>query len=960
MDIVLKIKEELGVEKWQVEAAVKLIDEGNTIPFISRYRKEVTGSLNDEQLRNLDERLKYLRSLEERREQVLASIEEQGKMTDELKAKIIAAETMVAIEDLYLPYRPKRKTRASVAREKGLEGLANILLAQETTRPLAEEAAAFVDPENGVNDAAEAIKGAMDIIAEDVSDNADFRTYIREATMEHGVLTSRAKDEKAQSVYEMYYNYEEPVKKVLGHRVLALNRGEAEKFLVVKIEAPEEQILQYLNKKMLKNDNPITTPAIEEINQDAYERLIAPAIERDIRNELTENAEDGAISVFGKNLTQLLMAPPIAGKTVLGWDPAFRTGCKLAIVDATGKVLDTKVIYPTAPQNKVEESKVELKKLIDKYDVDLISVGNGTASRESEQVIVELIKELDKPVQYVIVNEAGASVYSASKLATEEFPQFDVGQRSAASIARRLQDPLAELVKIDPKSIGVGQYQHDMNQKKLGETLEGVVEDCVNKVGVDLNTASAPLLQYISGISKVIAKNIVDYREENGKFKSRAELLNVPKLGPKAYEQCAGFLRITDGENPLDATSVHPESYEATLKLMEKLGITFDDVRAAQKNAAKATLEKPAPSEAKADKPRPQKKPKQVVIRNTSTAMGAALAAALAGSNLAVVEDDSAKGGNGRGNGSGAKGGNGGAKGGNGAGAGATGNGAGTGSGSAGAGSLSKRVTEAEKKKLAEELGVGEITLSDILSELEKPSRDPRENMPAPILRSDVLDMKDLKPGMVLKGTVRNVIDFGCFVDIGVHQDGLVHISHITDKFIKHPLEAVSVGDIVDVQVLDVELDKKRIALTMKIQDPAKVAAEAAAKAASRPASSGAGAGGSKAGAGAGGNGDGASKAAAKPKKTSVVQQVADAAGVVKKPAAVKTAGSIRSKAGVNSGATGASASAMPKPASSDGAKIPAKAATSVISDGARSASTEAPKKLKKKGIVIFKGNANE
>ncbi|MBQ3796692.1 MAG: RNA-binding transcriptional accessory protein [Butyrivibrio sp.] len=906
MDIVLKIKEELNVEKWQVEAAVKLIDEGNTIPFISRYRKEVTGSLNDEQLRNLDERLKYLRGLEERREQVLASIEEQGKMTDELKAKIIAAETMVAIEDLYLPYRPKRKTRASVAREKGLEGLANILLAQETTKPLAEEAAAFVDPEKGVNDAAEAIQGAMDIIAEDVSDNADFRAYIREATMDQGVLTSRAKDEKTQSVYEMYYNYEEPVKKVLGHRVLALNRGEAEKFLVVKIEAPEEQILQYLNKKMLKNDNPITTPAIEEINQDAYERLIAPAIERDIRNELTEKAEDGAITVFGKNLTQLLMAPPIAGKTVLGWDPAFRTGCKLAIVDATGKVLDTKVIYPTAPQNKVEESKAELKKLIDKYDVDLISVGNGTASRESEQVIVELIKELDRPVQYVIVNEAGASVYSASKLATEEFPQFDVGQRSAASIARRLQDPLAELVKIDPKSIGVGQYQHDMNQKKLGETLEGVVEDCVNKVGVDLNTASAPLLQYISGISKVIAKNIVDYREENGKFKSRAELLNVPKLGPKAYEQCAGFLRIADGENPLDATSVHPESYEATLKLMDKLGITFDDVRAAQKNAAKAVLEKPAPAEE--EKPRPQKKPKQVVIRNTSTAMGAALAAALAGSNLAVVEDEKAeKSGSGKNTSSASE--------------------AASSNSGAGTGSLSKRVTEAEKKKLAEELGVGEITLSDILSELEKPSRDPRENMPAPILRSDVLDMKDLKPGMILKGTVRNVIDFGCFVDIGVHQDGLVHISHITDKFIKHPLEAVSVGDIVDVQVLDVELDKKRISLTMKLQDPAKVAAEAAAKAATRPAPKAA---------------DSAAKTAAKPKKTSVVQQVADAAGVVKKPAAKPVSKPVS------------------KPAGSEGAGAPkpVKAAAPAATD-AKPAS-EAPKKLKKKGIVIFKGNANE
>ncbi|MCR4757925.1 MAG: RNA-binding transcriptional accessory protein [Butyrivibrio sp.] len=878
MDIVLKIKEELKVEKWQVEAAVKLIDEGNTIPFISRYRKEVTGSLNDEQLRNLDERLKYLRSLEGRREQVLASIEEQGKMTDELRAKIVAAETMVAIEDLYLPYRPKRKTRASVAREKGLEGLSEILLAQETTKPLQEEAAAFVDPEKGVNDPAEALQGAMDIIAEDVSDNADYRAYIREVTMEQGILTSKAKDEKAQSVYEMYYNYEEPVKKVLGHRVLALNRGEAEKFLVVKIEAPEEQILQYLNKKLLKNDNPITTPVIEEITQDAYERLIAPAIERDIRNELTETAEDGAITVFGKNLTQLLMAPPIAGKTVLGWDPAFRTGCKLAIVDATGKVLDTKVIYPTAPQNKVEEAKVELKKLIDKYNVDLISVGNGTASRESEQVIVELIKELDRPVQYVIVNEAGASVYSASKLATQEFPQFDVGQRSAASIARRLQDPLAELVKIDPKSIGVGQYQHDMNQKKLGETLEGVVEDCVNKVGVDLNTASAPLLQYISGISKVIAKNIVDYREENGKFKSRKELLEVPKLGPKAYEQCAGFLRISDGENPLDATSVHPESYDATLKLMDKLGITFDDVRAAQKNAAKAVLEKPAPKAE--DKPRPPKKPKQVVIKNTSTAMGAALAAALAGSDLAVVDNGSDKKEVPKASSEAA-------------------------TSTVSVGTLSKKVSDADKKKLSEELGIGEITLTDILSELEKPSRDPRENMPAPILRSDVLDMKDLKPGMVLKGTVRNVIDFGCFVDIGVHQDGLVHISHITDKFIKHPLEAVSVGDIVDVQVLDVELDKKRIALTMKIGDPAKVAAEAAARAAQRPASKVV-----------------KEEKKAAPKKTSVVDQVAKAAGVTKKAAPAKKP------------ATKAAAPAESKPA--------------------------APKTFKKKGIVIFRGNANE
>ena len=965
MDIVLKIKEELGVEKWQVEAAVKLIDEGNTIPFISRYRKEVTGSLNDEQLRNLDERLKYLRGLEERREQVLASIEEQGKMTDELREKIIAAETMVAIEDLYLPYRPKRKTRASVAREKGLEPLAEILLAQETTKPLQEEAAAFIDEEKGVNDAAEALQGAMDIIAEDVSDNADFRTYIREATMDNGVLTSKAKDEKAQSVYEMYYDYSEPVKKVLGHRVLALNRGEAEKFLVVKIEAPEEQILQFLNKKMLKNDNPITTPVIEEINQDAYERLIAPAIERDIRNELTEKAEDGAIAVFGKNLTQLLMAPPIAGKTVLGWDPAFRTGCKLAIVDATGKVLDTKVIYPTAPQNKVEESKAELKKLIDKYDVDLISVGNGTASRESEQVIVELIKEIQRPLQYVIVNEAGASVYSASKLATEEFPQFDVGQRSAASIARRLQDPLAELVKIDPKSIGVGQYQHDMNQKKLGETLEGVVEDCVNKVGVDLNTASAPLLQYISGISKTIAKNIVDYREENGKFKARDELLNVPKLGPKAYEQCAGFLRIADGENPLDATSVHPESYEATLKLMDKLGITFDDVRAAQKNAAKAAMEKPVSKSE--DKPRPQKKPKQVVIRNTSTAMGAALAAALAGSNLAVV-DDGATGADVKGKGRNSGAGNDGASGSSNAGA-------------SGVGSLSKKVTESEKKKLAEELGIGEITLTDILSELEKPSRDPRENMPAPILRSDVLDMKDLKPGMILKGTVRNVIDFGCFVDIGVHQDGLVHISHITDKFIKHPLEAVSVGDIVDVQVLDVELDKKRISLTMKLQDPAKVAAEAAANAAKRAAAGGSGSG--KSGS-ASGKGDAAGTGASgktAAKRVSVVDQLAKEAGITRKPAAKKPA-SAKSAEGADPkpGAATSSArrpapetSSARRPESAGGVPVDARpgAATSSArrpapsGDGAaKPASAKpadaAPKTFKKKGIVIFKGNAND
>ncbi|WP_408069949.1 Tex family protein [Butyrivibrio sp. JL13D10] len=805
MDILQKITEELSVQKWQVEAAVKLIDEGNTIPFISRYRKEVTGSLNDEQLRTLGERLTYLRGLEEKKEQVLSSIEEQGKLTDELKAKIIAAETMVAVEDLYRPYRPKRKTRASVAKEKGLDGLADIIRAQETTKSLVEEATPYVSEEKGVKNIQEAIQGAMDIIAEEISDNADYRTYIREETWNQGFVTSVAKDEKAESVYEMYYNFEEPVNKILGHRVLALNRGEAEKFLTVKITAPEEQILRFLEKKTIVKDNPETNPVLVAVCKDSYDRLIAPAIERDIRNELTEKAEDSAIGVFGKNLEQLLMQPPIAGKTVLGWDPAFRTGCKLAIVDATGKVLDTKVIYPTAPQNKVEEAKAELKKLIKKYDVDLISVGNGTASRESEQVIVELIKELDKPVQYVIVNEAGASVYSASKLATEEFPQFDVGQRSAASIARRLQDPLAELVKIDPQSIGVGQYQHDMNQKKLGEALSGVVEDCVNKVGVDLNTASAPLLTYISGISKVIAKNIVDYREANGKFQSRDELLKVPKLGPKAYEQCAGFLRIHDGKNALDDTSVHPESYEAAEKLMDKLGLTMDDVREAQKKSAKAKADaKKAEAKGAGDRNKGKnlKKEKTFVVKNTSTAMGAALAAALNGANFVAASADE-RSASGKGAGKGGDFGN------------NAGAGNGMNSGLAG-GSLLKKV--GDKKKLAEELGVGEITLTDILSELEKPSRDPRESMPAPILRSDVMDMKDLKPGMILKGTVRNIVDFGAFVDIGVHQDGLVHISQITDRYIKHPLDAVSVGDIVDVQVIEVDVKKQRIGLTMKIK----------------------------------------------------------------------------------------------------------------------------------------------
>ena len=775
MDIILKLKDELNVEKWQVEAAVKLIDEGNTIPFISRYRKEATGSLNDEVLRNLYERLTYLRNLEDKKQQVLNSIEEQGMLTEELRNKIQAAETMVVVEDLYRPYRPKRKTRASVAKEKGLDGLAQIILAQETTRPLIEEAEQYVNEEKEVKNVKEALQGALDIIAESISDNADYRAYIREATFNEGKIISQAKDEKAQSVYEMYYDFEEPVNKVAGHRVLALNRGENEKILTVKIEAPEEQIIRFLEKKVITAENENTTPALQQAIQDSYDRLIAPAIERDIRNELTEKAEDGAITVFGKNLEQLLMQPPIAGKVVLGWDPAFRTGCKLAVVDPTGKVLDTKVIYPTAPQNKVEEAKAELKKLIKKYNVNLISVGNGTASRESEQVIVELLKELDTPVQYVIVNEAGASVYSASKLATEEFPNFDVGQRSAASIARRLQDPLAELVKIDPKSIGVGQYQHDMNQKKLGEALHGVVEDSVNKVGVDLNTASAPLLEYISGISKVIAKNIVDYRETNGRFTNRKQLLKVAKLGPKAFEQCAGFMRITDGDNPLDATSVHPESYGAAEQLLEKLGLSMDDLKEIQKKAAV----KPAKT---ASQPKPKKQEKKVVIRNTNTAMGKALAAAMGGVSLAQDADTKS---------------------------------APAQKQETAVNGLERRVKD--KKKMAEELGIGEITLTDILKELEKPARDPREDMPAPILRSDVLDMKDLKPGMILKGTVRNVIDFGVFVDIGVHQDGLVHISQITDKYIKHPLEAVSVGDIVDVKVMDVDLTKKRISLTMRI-----------------------------------------------------------------------------------------------------------------------------------------------
>ena len=715
MDINQKITEELGVKLWQVEAAVKLIDEGNTIPFIARYRKEATGTLDDEQLRKLYERLVYLRNLEEKKEQVLASIEEQGKLTEELKKQILEAQTQVVVEDLYRPYRPKRRTRATIAKEKGLEPLATLIMLQKTKESLEEVAKQYINEEKGVANVQEALEGARDIIAENISDEADYRSWIRKQTMQKGHIISSAKDEKAESVYENYYEFDEPVNRLAGYRTLALNRGEKEKFLTVKIEAPQEDILRYLEKKIIHGENLSTTQILKEAIEDSYKRLIAPAIEREIRGELTEKAEDGAIEVFGKNLEQLLMQPPIVGHTVLGWDPAFRTGCKLAVVDPTGKVVDTTVIYPTAPTTpqKIQAAKDMLKKLIAKYNISLISVGNGTASRESEMIIVDLLKEIPQKVQYIIVNEAGASVYSASKLATEEFPNFDVGQRSAASIARRLQDPLAELVKIDPKSIGVGQYQHDMNQKKLNDTLSGVVESCVNRVGVDLNTASAPLLSYISGITSAIAKNIVAYREEQGRFETRKQLLKVAKLGPKAFEQCAGFLRIQNGKNPLDTTSVHPESYEAAEKLLKKQGFTTEDICAGK----------------------------------------------LAGLSLTIKD----------------------------------------------------------YKKLAEELEIGEITLRDIVKELEKPGRDPRDEMPKPILRTDVLEMKDLKEGMILKGTVRNVIDFGAFVDIGVHQDGLVHISQMTNKkFIKHPLEVVSVGDIVDVKVMSVDLKKKRIQLTMK------------------------------------------------------------------------------------------------------------------------------------------------
>ena len=714
MDINIKLAEELEVKKWQVDAAVELFDEGNTVPFVARYRKEKTGSLDDAQLRRLHERLTYLRNLEERKEQVISAIEEQGKLTPELKAGILEAETMVAVEDLYRPYKPKRRTRATIAKEKGLEPFAEYILSQRAKEPLEKEAEKYISAEKGVAAALEAIEGARDIIAEMISDEAQYRTRIRELTMKKGTIVSVAKDGEAESVYKMYYDFSAAVSRLSGHQILAINRGEKEKYLTVKLGAPEDEVLRYLERKVIRRDNPYTTQVLKEAVADSYERLIAPAIEREVRNELTEKAEEGAILVFAKNLRQLLMQPPVAGKTVLGWDPAFRTGCKLAVVDATGKVLDTAVIYPTAPTTpeKCQAAKAVLRKLILKYGISLISVGNGTASRESEKFIVEFLKEIPEKVQYVIVNEAGASVYSASELASEEFPDFNVGERSATSIARRLQDPLAELVKIDPRSIGVGQYQHDMNQKKLSESLGGVVEDCVNQVGVDLNTASAPLLSYISGISQAVAKNIVAYREANGRFMSRRQLKEVPKLGPKAFEQCAGFLRIQGGDEALDATAVHPESYDAARKLLKKQGFVPADITAGRLSGFSRG------------------------IRNY--------------------------------------------------------------------------------EELAKELGIGEITLQDIAGELEKPARDPRSEMSGPILRSDIMEMEDLKEGMILKGTVRNVIDFGAFVDIGVHQDGLVHISQLADRFVKHPLDVVSVGDIVTVKVMSVDLKSRRIQLTMR------------------------------------------------------------------------------------------------------------------------------------------------
>lgn len=730
--IAARIAKDLGIKEWQVTAVIELIDGGSTIPFIARYRKEATGALDDEVLRALDERLKYLRNLDERKATVLSSIEEQGKMTEELRAKIMAAETAASLEDLYRPFKPKRKTRADVAREKGMQGLAEWLLSPKASGDPLAEAARYVDPDKEVDDAETAISLAQDIIAGDISDNADYRAWIRSKTMQRGAVVSglgsagkEAESKGERTVYENYYDYRESASRIPGHRVLAINRGEKEKVLSVSIEAPSEDILDYLERRAARKVTDACMPYVTAAIEDSYKRLIAPSIATDVRNELTEKAEEGAIKIFASNLEQLLMQPPVQGKTVLGWDPAFRTGCKLAVCDPTGKILDTKVIYPTAPQNRVDEAKKVLTELCDRYGIDIISVGNGTASRESERIIADFIREYEKHaapastaagagagrgrrLQYVIVNEAGASVYSASKLATEEYPDLDVGERSSASIARRLQDPLSELVKIDPKAIGVGQYQHDMNQKRLGEVLGAVVEDCVNRVGVDVNVASPSLLGYVSGISKQVASNIAKYRDEHGRFNCRKDLLKVPKLGPKAYEQCAGFMRITGGDEVLDSTAVHPESYEAARSILRECGYTDEDVSAGR-------------------------------IRGISS-----------------------------------------------------------------------------RKELADRLGIGKYTFADIAAELEKPGRDPRSEAAAPVLRSDVMEIEDLTPGMELKGTVRNIVDFGAFVDIGVHQDGLVHISEMSDRFVKHPLDIVKVGDIVNVKVLSVDVKRGKISLSMK------------------------------------------------------------------------------------------------------------------------------------------------
>lgn len=710
MDIIRKLREEFGITQSQAENTVRLLDEGNTVPFIARYRKEMIGSLDDQIIRQLSERLTALRNLEDRRTQVRTAIAEQGRLTDALAAKLDAAQTQTEIEDIYRPFRPKRRTRASIAKEKGLQPLADIIWGQKLIGTPEEAAKAFVDSGQGVDTVLDAINGAMDILAEQISDDADLRKLLREETIKCGAIVSKkTKDEP--SVYEMYYDYREPLKKAAGHRVLAMNRGEKEGFLSVKIEGEEEKLLQRMERRLIRRSSD-TADILRGVIADSYKRLIAPSLEREIRNDLTEKAEEAAIGVFRENLRQLLLQPPISGKVVLALDPAYRTGCKIAVIDATGKPLETTVVYPTPPQNKTAEAEKKLLALIEKYGVDLISIGNGTASRESELFVAEMLKKTKRRVQYIIANEAGASVYSASKLGAEEFPDYDVSLRSAVSIGRRIQDPLAELVKIDPKSIGVGQYQHDMNQKRLGEALSGVVEDCVNSVGVDLNTASPALLSYVAGIHATVAKNILKYREEHGKFTARRELLKVAKLGPKAYEQCAGFLRLPDSEMPLDRTGVHPESYAAAEGLLALCGYGLADVAARKVSG------------------------------------------------------------------------------------------------------LAKKIKSPEKT--AAELGIGVPTLEDIMRELEKPGRDPREDAPAPVLRSDVLSMEDLQEGMVLTGTVRNVIDFGVFVDIGVHQDGLVHISQICDRFIKHPLEAVRLGDVVRVKVLSVDLQKKRIALTMK------------------------------------------------------------------------------------------------------------------------------------------------